>query len=195
MPKPRHERGFTEVPNVVPHTPEAQKAFIALLCLVILVLLGAVGYLFKTSHKLESSNPGLAFPVDPTSSSVSSVYLSYEYRATITNVKNDKQNLILTTDIKEDAPDFIVDSQTKVYIFSKGNEVPASPGVIRVGDKVVLFENYDLSSKTWKLIKVDIISDTAVPTVIATPPPLNKTKPKASSSPSAKPAAVSTPSP
>lgn len=192
----RHDRGFVEVPEIesedsksslnkkfVPHGPNS---FVLILCVVILVLLGAVGYLLKRPNLYNnSSSTSLIFPADITNPSVASVALLYDYRGTVTGVKNENENIILQTDIKGDVPQFVVEKTTVNYLYSKGKEIMVLPTLIKAGDKVALYETYDLTTKTWKLNKVDVIVE-QLPKQSPAPSPKLQTKASPKATPNVK---------
>lgn len=153
------------IPTSLVQVHKSQKILIVILLFVILILSLTLGYLIKNPYfaqRFNKSNTGLDFPANPKAASVASIGLSYEYRGKVSKIKNDNRGLILITDITaEGAPEFIIDNATKSYILSRGVEVSANSSLIKPGDKVALFERYDLNLKNWKLNKVDILKESS----------------------------------
>lgn len=130
------------------------------------MIIGVVaGIYFYNNQKQAQKTPAqesITLPLSLNNPSLASSAIFYEFRGQIKEIQEDSQGLLLITDIPNtpnspNLPNILVDSKTKVMLYTSGQEIPGKAEMLKVKRKVIVFLRYDLNSKEWRTTKVEIL--------------------------------------
>lgn len=116
--------------------------------------------------KTELGTPSVDLPVSLKNPAVKSSRINYLFQVAIAEIKTTSNGLteIVTTLDSVNKPQFILDSETPIFIREGTTEQEASPSALSVGQNVDISIYYRLKEKTWNNVsRVTINQSNSLP--------------------------------